>query len=125
MSAARRGPELTVDVELGEDGRAAAIRCEGVVDSSTFTKLDETMTELFEAGFRAVVMDLSAVSYMSSSGIGVIVWSRREAEEHGGGMVLLNPSEQILKIISTLNIDKELPVVCSEEEGWRALGVKA
>ena len=62
------------------------------------------------------VIDLSSVRYMSSTGIGVLITALTKIKNKGGELVLLNPTEQILKLLTITKLNLIFQVYASEEE---------
>lgn len=53
-----------------------------------------------------VVLDLSEIGFMDSSGLGLILGRYTKIKDLGGEMALENPSEEILKILQLAGVDK-------------------
>jgi anti-sigma B factor antagonist len=68
-------------VAVCEDATTVTVAPAGDVDLATGTSLDTAITTAVTgAGDRAVVVDLSAVTFLDSSGIALLVHGRRLAE---------------------------------------------
>jgi len=70
-------------------------------------KLRDSFDELAAGGSTRYVLDLSAVSMIDSSGIGLLVRYLTSAKQQGGGLKLLNPTTfaiRTLKMIGLLNL---------------------
>ena len=59
---------------------------------------------------RDCVLDLSALDFMDSSGIAVIVKADRHVKSIGGRLWVDNPSGQVLRVIDTAGLDRLIPV---------------
>lgn len=89
---------MEVNVETFK--RVDLITVSGRIDSSSVSKLEETLNKLFEDGRRNLVIDLSDVHYMSSAGIRALVSAKRSAARGlGGGVRLVNPSERVGEVL--------------------------
>lgn len=55
---------------------------------------------------KMVILDFSGVSFMDSSGIGLILGRLRTATAYGGTLVVKNPKDNIKKIIQLAGISK-------------------
>ena len=74
----------------------------------------EAMRDTLETGLRAgadLVADLSAVTFMDASGIGVLLAIRRQAVEAGGSLTLRAPSGAVRKVIGICGLDEVLAAV--------------
>lgn len=59
---------------------------------------------------RDVVLDMSGVSFMDSSGIAVILKADRRMRETGGRAAVINAGKQPQRVIDASGIDRMLPV---------------
>lgn len=53
-------------------------------------------------------IDLGATSMMDSIGIGLVIATHNSMKKNGGKLVLLNASENILKLFKTMRLDQHL-----------------
>lgn len=72
-------------------GGALAIACDGVLDSATSPDLDRKLTEALQRGKARLVCDLTKVTYISSSGVGVLVAALHGTQQRKGKLVLVYP----------------------------------
>jgi anti-sigma B factor antagonist len=66
-------------------------------------------------------IDLSGVRYMNSSGIGVLITLLTKFRNKGGEVVLINPSEQIKKLLIITKLNAIFNIVASEVEALSKL----
>lgn len=64
-----------------------------------------------------ILVDLSEVDFMDSSGIGVLIAHHRELEEAGGGLRIV-AGEAALKILRITNLDTVFGIYGSREEAF-------
>lgn len=99
------------------DGRTALLELSGRV---TFGDGDElvkkSVAELQERGFRHVVLDLSAVEYMDSSGVDAVVRSYNKLAEKGGKLRLIVTSERIRNLFEITKLLTVIETFDSEPE---------
>lgn len=62
---------------------------------------------------KEVVMDLSNVSFMDSSGIGLIIGRYNLAKLIDASIVLQNPTSSIKRVLELSNISKDIVMRCS------------
>lgn len=82
----------------------------GEVDVYTAPKLRDRLTELLEAGTRALVVDLGRVEFLDSTGLGVLVGGLRKARNLGGSFGLVVGQEALLKVFRITALDQVLPL---------------
>ena len=68
-------------------------------------------------------IDLSGVRYMNSSGIGVLITILTKFRNKGGEVVLINPSEQIKKLLIITKLNAIFSILNSEEEAIEKLTI--
>ncbi|MGD0090805.1 MAG: STAS domain-containing protein [Planctomycetota bacterium] len=85
--------EIQIDDAAIQDG--ALLQCAGRIDYRSCQLLTDALEEVFQLGRYRVIIDLSGVKYVSSSGVGAIVSAAATAEEHSGRIVLLNPAPNV------------------------------
>ncbi len=64
---------------------------------------------------RDLVLDLTQLGFMDSSGIAVIVRSYRKMRNAGGRMYIENPQSQPLKVLDASGIDRLIPIAAKRE----------
>ena len=77
----------------------SVVHCAGKVTSDTIQQLKATVKPLFSLS-RAVVLDLTNVNYMDSSGLGAIVGLYISAKAAKGQLKLINLNEHLKEIFS-------------------------
>ncbi|HEX6076874.1 MAG TPA: STAS domain-containing protein [Micromonosporaceae bacterium] len=70
----------------------------GEIDVYTAPRLKERLLELVADGTRQIVVDLEAVEFLDSTGLGVLVGGLRRIRAQGGHLMLVSGQERILKI---------------------------
>jgi anti-sigma B factor antagonist len=78
----------------------------GEVDVYTAPRLRERLVELVELGSRHVVVDLSRVEFLDSTGLGVLVGALKRLRAVNGTFGLVCPHERLLKIFRITALDR-------------------
>lgn len=85
---------LNVSVENIGEGEVAVVTCEGsIVENESAYKLREAVTS--ETDARIVVLELSEVSAIGSSGFGMLVFLQQWARAHDIRFLLFDPSKSV------------------------------
>lgn len=71
----------------------------GRLDASTVSILERALLRGFAAGNKTIVLDLAEVTYISSSGLRVLLTARREARERGGDIALCALSSNVKDVM--------------------------
>jgi anti-sigma B factor antagonist len=64
---------MSIDLQLDKAGDVVTIIVSGDIDMSSSTKMRDVLTPLFQDDNKVIIVDLSGVSYMDSSGIATLV----------------------------------------------------
>lgn len=97
------------------------IQCERLDLFRTPDLSREVETHFKNAGFGSAVFDLRSLSYIDSSGFGFMVAMRNLIHKNGGSVAIVATGENILHVISLMNIHLLFPVYPSVDEAVKAL----
>ncbi|GAA2769684.1 STAS domain-containing protein [Streptomyces showdoensis] len=103
-----REPNLDVDVEI-RDGRTAVLTVAGELDMETADRLQELLTEQFGQGRRRLVLDLSALDFMDSSGLNVLIRAVNKARQSDGDLYLAAPTPAVRRILEITGVTTTIP----------------
>jgi len=97
-----------VDLTLAtrEDDGRAVVAVGGEIDVYTAPRLRDRITELVGAGNYDLVIDLEAVEFLDSTGLGVLVGGLKKVRAHGGSLELVCTQERLLKIFRITGLAK-------------------
>jgi len=81
------------------------------IDITNSTELRSRLEDLLDEGCRKIVLDLTDVAVVDSSGIGKLLVFYSRFEEHGGAMVMRNVNNAYLrKLFSLISFDQIIKV---------------
>jgi anti-sigma B factor antagonist len=109
---------LAVEVE-GAEGEQSIVSLAGELDLSTMPQLERPLSEQLESHF-AVIVDLTALSFIDSSGIGLLISAFRANE--GKLHTVIAEGSQVERVFRLAGIDQALPLYLSRADALRALG---
>jgi anti-sigma B factor antagonist len=78
----------------------------GEVDLSTASSLRARIDEIVRGGSRRLVVDLSAVGFMDSSGLSALVAGLKFMRTAGGELTIVCGAESILKVFTVTGLDR-------------------
>ncbi len=107
-----------VRVDTEPDG-TAIVSAEGELDAYAAPEL----TECFESvsGARKLVTDLSTVSFLDSTALGLVVRALRALDERGGEVRVVLPRSSARRIFEITTLDQVLPTSESREDALAEL----
>ena len=89
-----------------EVGETTVVAVGGEIDVYTAPKLRDKITELVGAGVYDIVIDLEAVEFLDSTGLGVIVGGLKKVRAHDGSLRLVCTQDRLLKIFRITGLAK-------------------
>jgi anti-sigma B factor antagonist len=89
--------ELTLNVYPGTPG-ATVVAVGGEIDVYTAPQLREKLINLVESGSYHLIVDMEAVEFLDSTGLGVLVGGLKRVRAHDGWIDLVCTQTRILRI---------------------------
>lgn len=86
------------------DDELLELRLAGRIDATWGEHLSTTIEEAVRAGSHRVTLDCSAVDYISSLGIGVIVTQYKLLQSVNGSLIVTKPSKFVREILTTVGL---------------------
>jgi len=102
-------------VDEAVDDTTHVVSLRGEIDALTAPKLGRRLYGLCDEGKRAVVVDLSEVSFMDSTGLGVLLNALRHFKARHGQLVLVCPTERVLRPFQITGLTGHLTIFDSRE----------
>lgn len=82
--------------------------------------LRDKVHELLDAGKNKILLNLQAVTYMDSAGIGELVACYKRAREKGGAVRLLNPSGKVFDLLQLTKLEQVFDTFRDENEALKS-----
>jgi anti-sigma B factor antagonist len=111
-----------VDLSITSEERDAetVVHVGGEIDVYTAPVLREHLDEHISAGRTQLVVDLEAVSFMASTGLGVLVGRLKLVRAANGTLRLVCSNDRILSVFSITGLDKVFQIFRSVDEALAA-----
>lgn len=87
------------------------LTAKGEVDISTAPKLREFLDGAYQEKQADILLLLDDLNYIDSTGLGVIIGAYGRMQESENRITLINPKENIKKLLSITSLDR---ILCSE-----------
>ena len=100
---------------------ATIIAVGGEIDVYTAPKLREEIHRRLDQGDTRIVVDLTNVAYMDSSGLGVLIGALKRAREENGDLIVASPNPRIARILDVTGLSKIFNVHAGTQEAVDAL----
>lgn len=117
--------ERVIRVELSvtrlSDAGLPVVAVSGEVDVYSAPALKDNLTELLQSGADTVIVDLSEVAFLDSTGLGALVEARAATTEKGGSLPLVCQHERILKLFTITGLDGVFAIHPTLDDAVRSL----
>jgi anti-sigma B factor antagonist len=102
------GAEERLRLRHRVEGEVTVVSPGGEVDVFTAPALRDFLLELLEGGMRRLVVDLSGVSFLDSTGLAVLVGIWQRLRYHEGSFALAEANASITQVLRTTGLDQAL-----------------
>lgn len=97
--------------EIKYNNGVLKIKLTGEIDHHSIRVVREEIDkEIFFYRAKTVIIELSGIDFMDSSGLGLILGRYTKVVELGGKLKILNPTDNILKILNLAGTEKIIPI---------------
>jgi len=102
-------------------GEAYVINVQGEIDVYTAPRLRQEIISLLDQGSRHIVIDLSSVDYLDSTGLGVLIGGLKRMKEQEGSLSLICPNPKIMRIFEITGLNKIFSMFLTEGDALAGL----
>lgn len=102
-------------------GGVGVVVLAGEVDIYTAPRFKEAMLELLDAGVGKLVVDLSAVTFIDSTALGVLIGGLRRVHDAGGVMALVVATPAVQRVLTITGLDRVFSVHDTRDAALAAL----
>ncbi|MDQ6698220.1 MAG: STAS domain-containing protein [Actinomycetota bacterium] len=111
---------MDLRLDVSERDGWAVLAVGGEVDVATAPRLREKLIELVNGGHHRIVVDLSAVEFLDSTGLGVLVGALKRVRTHDGDLGLVCTESRVLKVFEITGLTKVFAMFASVDEAVAA-----
>lgn len=111
---------MEVSVTSRPSGERTVVHVTGEIDVYTAPTLREELAKLVDGGHNDLVVDLTGVPFMDSTGLGVLVGALKKVKTHGGDLALVIDQEKVLKVFRITALTQVFPIFETVDEALQA-----
>jgi anti-anti-sigma factor len=105
-------------------GKTAVVTAAGEIDLTNAECLRDSLMSAFNAGAAAVVVDLTATTFLDSAGVTALVRASRRATASEAALRVAVTAPSVLRVLNLVGIDQLVPVHPSLAEALASLTVQ-
>lgn len=103
------------------DDDLGVIVLSGEVDIYTAPQFKECLLELLDSGVRRLVVDLSQITFIDSTALGVLIGGVRRVHSSGGAMTIVVTTRPVERVLSITGLDRVFSMHATRDEALAAL----
>jgi stage II sporulation protein AA (anti-sigma F factor antagonist) len=115
-----------METEVRVIGRVLVVGIWGELDLNTAPSFRSAVEEQLDANpdITDILLMMQEVTFIDSSGLGVILGRYKRLRPHGGNVIVVAPSPQARRALELSGLAGVIPICDTEDEAWaKAVGV--
>ncbi len=92
----------------------------GEIDMHTATGLARAMQESIHSS-PCQLIDMTRVTFVDSTGLGVLIGARNRARQSGGSVILIHPPHLVRKLLTSTQLQQSFPVFDTLDDALAAI----
>jgi len=113
--------EPRITTQLRREGKYPVIEVSGEIDVYTAPVFKGAVYEPITQGYRHIIVDMAHVSYMDSSGFGILLGACKRVMPNGGTVSLVGTNEMITRMLNITRLDTVFKLHDSIESAIEAI----
>lgn len=112
---------LSGELSLTEEqvGWAHVITAAGELDAASAPALGRCLEAAIEAGHEDLLLDLSGLRFLDSTGLAVLLGAKRRLARAGGRLQIACAVPAVLRVFQTTRLDREFTILPTREHALR------
>lgn len=102
---------MDLSIRVDENGTSRTVKLEGSCDLATAPRLRQTLQGLVPPDVDDVVLDVSDLEFIDSTGLGVVLGAMRRLREGGGSLSIAGAHGIVRRVLEITDLDKVIPLV--------------
>jgi len=105
-----------MEINRRENNNIVILDINGEIDLYNAPDIKDTIKELIDEEKRQIIINLEKVSYIDSSGIGVLISSLSNLKKVGGALKIINVYASVKKVFELTKLTSFFDIFDSEDE---------
>ncbi|MDY7033389.1 MAG: STAS domain-containing protein [Thermodesulfobacteriota bacterium] len=102
-------------IEILKEDEQTTVKPGDKIVASMAQEFRKELLSLIEEGNKGLVVDMADVMMIDSIGIGILVATHNSLSKNGGGLTVMNVSQDIYRLFKTMRLDQYLTVkMCND-----------
>ena len=101
---------------MASESDVVVLDVEGTLDINTVTAFEDKLQELVLSGKSKIVISMRKLTYISSSGISVLMYYISKTRKNHGSIILTDVSHEIYRIFELLDIQGLFKILSTKQD---------
>jgi anti-sigma B factor antagonist len=110
MAATDGSPPEQFAVRRSDDAEGVVIALSGELDLAVAPELETMLREIELNGHERLLLDLSRLMFMDSTGLAAVIEGKRHADASGCRLILRSPTVQVRRLLNLTGLIDQLTV---------------
>ena len=115
---------MEIQTRLIQDGTIFILQLDGRLDSFMVDSIKVWLDKASATAPANVVVNMSGVSFIDSSGLAMFVQGMKNCREHAGNLHLCSLQKPVRFIFDLMRLDRAIDIFASEEDAVRAFQIE-
>lgn len=102
--------DQSLGIDVRQEGLGAVVTLRGSVTMDEAGKLMQALEELTSSQTAVIVLNLSELDFVCSTGLGAIIRGHLKTRHYEGGIRLVNPQPSVQKLLETTRLTELFPL---------------
>ncbi len=111
---------MDLSINRADEGERTVVSLGGEIDVYTAPFVRERLDEAVREGRTNLIVDLTQVRFLDSTGLGVLVGRLKLTRSRGGSLRLVGSEDRVLKVFSITGLDKVFEIYPTLDEAVAA-----
>ena len=97
-------------VEITQTDNKVSVTLEGRLDTVTSSEFEKNLTPYYAQQGTELILDCSAMEYISSAGLRVVLMTHKNITSKGGNFIILNLSKEVRSVFDMTGFSRILTI---------------
>lgn len=111
-----------MDLQIRSTGPVEIVTLHGTIDGIESGDLRRRLNERIDAGRTRLLLDMSSVDFIDSTGLSALIGALKTTRRIGGNIGLLNPAPTVRSVLELTRLHRILEIFSNEKDGVDKLG---
>ena len=107
---------MNLKVDVREEGNTRVVYLNGEVDVYTASKLKEKIIPLAEESNKTLIVDLSEVNYIDSTGLGIFIGALKCTDKSGSSLKITGVNSRVQRLFEITGLSEVIEIDTGKRE---------